>query len=114
VRSVRDGIQPAERRNAGIRRFDQASESPQETPESLDHFDLLDRLGMGAFGTVWRAHDKKLDRAVAIKIPLKDQLTATKTEWRVFEPHQIRLSIICGLLSVLSRSSVNARRTRGA
>ena len=29
---------------------------------------LLDRLGRGAFGTVWAAYDPQLDRRVAIKV----------------------------------------------
>ncbi len=35
----------------------------------IGHFRLIDRLGMGTFGIVWKAHDTKLDRIVAIKIP---------------------------------------------
>lgn len=37
----------------------------------VGHFQLLERVGMGAFGSVWRAHDTKLDRTVAVKIPRK-------------------------------------------
>ncbi len=36
---------------------------------SVAHFRLLSRLGVGGCGTVWKAHDTKLDRSVAIKIP---------------------------------------------
>ncbi len=50
------------------------SESP------FGHFTLLDRLGEGKFGEVWRAKDHRLDRFVAIKLPRKEELTAAETE----------------------------------
>jgi WD40 repeat protein/tRNA A-37 threonylcarbamoyl transferase component Bud32 len=40
----------------------------------VGHFRLVERLGMGAFGTVWKAQDTELDRTVAIKIPRAGQL----------------------------------------
>jgi len=46
----------------------------------IGRFELLGKLGIGAFGTVWRARDPELDRDVAIKIPRKDQLTLAETE----------------------------------
>ena len=58
-------------------------EGPTEastTLRRLGRFDLISRLGMGGFGTVWKARDSELDRLVAIKIPRKGQLTSTDVE----------------------------------
>lgn len=48
--------------------------------DQIGHFRLVERLGSGAFGTVWKACDTKLDRSVAIKIPLRGQLTEEEEE----------------------------------
>ncbi len=40
----------------------------------MGQFELLEQIGVGAFGTVWKAHDTELDRLVAIKIPRRTQL----------------------------------------
>ncbi len=42
--------------------------------ETIGHFQLLEPLGIGAFGTVYKAHDSELDRIVAVKIPRKEVL----------------------------------------
>ncbi len=46
--------------------------------QKVDHFELISRLGFGGFGTVWKARDTELDRAVAIKIPRQGQLSDDK------------------------------------
>jgi hypothetical protein len=38
-------------------------------PKELGRFKIRSRLGSGAFGTVYRAHDPVLDREVAMKVP---------------------------------------------
>ncbi len=47
---------------------------------SVAHFKLLDRVGIGHFGEVWKARDTQLDRIVALKVPRKDQLDSEETE----------------------------------
>jgi WD40 repeat protein/serine/threonine protein kinase len=44
---------------------------------SVGKFELLERVGLGAFGAVWRARDTELDRTVALKIPHAGLLTSS-------------------------------------
>lgn len=46
----------------------------------IDHFQLLEQVGVGAFGAVWRARDTRLDRIVAVKIPRRGQLESHELE----------------------------------
>jgi tRNA A-37 threonylcarbamoyl transferase component Bud32 len=46
----------------------------------LGRFELIDRLGSGSFGTVWKARDRELHRTVAIKTPHQGAITAAETE----------------------------------
>src|SRR3954470_2738100 len=43
-------------------------------PGHIGRFELLELLGEGAFGQVYRARDPHLDREVAIKVPRGDAL----------------------------------------
>lgn len=52
------------------------------TPQrSVAQFQLDSVLGGGAFGTVWLAHDTKLDRRVALKLPVREEAP----EWFLYE-----------------------------
>jgi len=48
--------------------------------QTIAQFELIERVGMGKFGTVWKAQDTQLDRIVAVKIPRKEQLDEAETE----------------------------------
>jgi eukaryotic-like serine/threonine-protein kinase len=46
----------------------------------IAHFELLERLGEGSFGTVWKAYDTVLHRLVALKLPRKSHLRSKHVE----------------------------------
>jgi len=46
----------------------------------IAHFELIERVGVGQYGSVWKARDTKLDRTVAIKIPRKEHLEEAEAE----------------------------------
>jgi tetratricopeptide (TPR) repeat protein/tRNA A-37 threonylcarbamoyl transferase component Bud32 len=66
--------------------FSLTSDDDQKTRDArgfaqIGHFKLVERLGMGAFGTVWKAQDMELDRTVAIKIPRTGQLDKQRQDF---------------------------------
>lgn len=46
-----------------------ATVGSESVAERFGHFQLINVLGNGAFGTVWKAIDEQLDRTVALKLP---------------------------------------------
>ncbi|MFT7639978.1 MAG: tetratricopeptide (TPR) repeat protein [Pirellulaceae bacterium] len=43
--------------------------TPQQIPDSVGRFRLLNQIGEGGTGVVWRAEDEQLHRYVAVKLP---------------------------------------------
>lgn len=58
------------------------NEATQQAPilKQVGRFEIIGRVGVGGFGTVWKARDPELQRVVAIKIPRKGQLGAKEIE----------------------------------
>ena len=54
-------------------RHDDTLEYRSDEPPLPDRFQLLERVGVGAFGSVWKTYDKDLDRTVAVKVPRDGQ-----------------------------------------
>src|SRR6476659_5274589 len=47
--------------------------TPQDSKQH-GRFTLLDTVGQGAFGTVYKARDPELDRTVALKVPRRESV----------------------------------------
>jgi WD40 repeat protein/serine/threonine protein kinase len=56
--------------------------SYSEDHRRLDKFELLEQVGLGAFGAVWKARDTDLNRLVAVKIPHAGRLVTPQDEER--------------------------------
>jgi WD40 repeat protein/tRNA A-37 threonylcarbamoyl transferase component Bud32 len=48
------------------------------TPERFGKFEVIDVVGHGAFGTVYKARDPELDRVVALKVPRAGNLASAQ------------------------------------
>jgi WD40 repeat protein/ribosomal protein S27E len=71
--------------------------------QRLAHFQLIERLGAGGFGAVYKAHDTQLDRIVAIKIPRRQHLSNQEAEQFLREARasaQLRHPNIVSLLEI--------------
>src|SRR5262249_21384246 len=52
--------------------------SPRGGQRHLGRFELIETVGVGAFGTVYKARDPKLHRDVAIKVPRAGRLATAE------------------------------------
>ncbi len=49
-------------------------------PQTIASFRLIERVGLGQFGAVWKARDLRLNRTVAVKIPRRSELEPAEIE----------------------------------
>jgi serine/threonine protein kinase len=54
--------------------------APQGAPRRLGKFELLELVGAGGFGSVYRARDTELGRTVAVKVPRPDNPSSTVSD----------------------------------
>jgi ribosomal protein S27E len=53
-----------------------------ELPQTIGKFEILEQLGRGAFGAVYKARDRDLDRIVAVKVPRAGTFDTPEAEER--------------------------------
>ena len=56
--------------------------SSDTLPAQIGRFQILDKLGAGAFGTVYKAYDPVLEREVAVKVPNPGLLSSERDKQR--------------------------------
>ncbi len=75
-----------------------------EHPERIERFEILDVLGEGGFGTVYKAFDPDLNRTIALKIPLPSTLKSKENLDRFVREAQFAASLyhpgICPIFDV--------------
>lgn len=69
----------------------------RQLPQRIGHFRIASVIGQGGFGIVYQAHDERLERTVAIKVPLtrterpEDLLAEARTVARLNHPNIVQV-----------------------
>lgn len=82
----------------------------QQRGDRLSHYQLIEKVGEGGMGIVWKAFDTQLERAVAIKV-LADSLTADAARLARFEREARTLAALNhpNIVTIYSVESVAGR-----
>jgi WD40 repeat protein/tRNA A-37 threonylcarbamoyl transferase component Bud32 len=59
-------------------------QSPWPGTRRLGRFELIEQVGSGAFGSVWRSRDLQLGRVVAVKLPHAEMVDSPKDLERIY------------------------------
>jgi len=74
------------------------------TGRTLAHFRILEPLGVGGMGVVYRAQDTRLNRTVALKVPLSEYRSDTSAEQRFLHEARSAAALdhpnLCGIYEV--------------
>jgi eukaryotic-like serine/threonine-protein kinase len=69
---------------AGVSDRTDPASVPWQRPRKLGKFELIERVGVGAFGSVWRARDLQLGRVVAVKVPHTELIECAQDLERIY------------------------------
>jgi eukaryotic-like serine/threonine-protein kinase len=57
-------------------------ETTAHEPRTVGKLQLLEQVGAGAFGSVWKARDAQLGRTVAVKLPHRNLISSAANRER--------------------------------
>ncbi len=81
---------------------------PNESTWTLQNYGLIEQVGMGRFGVVWKARDTKSNALVAVKIPRRGNLARGEMEQFLREAHAASLIQHPNIVRVIEIGGENA------